>query len=589
MTLLKKTRAALTAAAVAAVLAACTAEAATTSATGTTLSAAAAEEASASAGSTVTDALAANLTTHDAESDYTYDESEVVEVALTGDSAETDSDAVSVDGGTVTITAAGTYRLSGSLAGQVVVDTEDDGIVRLILDDAEISSSTTSALAILDAEKAMVVLADGSANSLSDGSDYGTDGEEPNAALYSAADLTITGTGALAVEGNANDGIASQDGLILDSGTLTVTAADDGIRGKDYLVVDDADVTVTAAGDGLKSDNADDVTAGYVYLAGGTVRVSAGGDGVAAESDVIVGGGTVAVVSGGGSGASVAEDASAKGLKGAISVVIGGGTIDVDAADDAVHSDGVVSITDGTVTLASADDGVHAETDLTVAGGTLTLDAYEGLESAVITISGGDLALTTADDGINVAGGDSTAADGMPGGGAMEASDAYQLTITGGSTVIDAEGDGLDSNGYATMTGGTVVVNGPTGDGNGAIDVNGTFDVSGGTLVAAGSAGMAVAPDTASAQGWVSATFDSVQPAGSSVEILAGDGTVVGTYTAEKDFSSLIYSSAGVETGAEYQVVVDGAATTVTAGEHTGGMGGGMGGGRGGGFGGPPN
>lgn len=53
-----------------------------------------------------------------------------------------------------------------------------------------------------------------------------------NAALYSSADLTVAGTGSLIVRGNGNDGIASTDGLVLASGTVTVTAADDGIRGR---------------------------------------------------------------------------------------------------------------------------------------------------------------------------------------------------------------------------------------------------------------------------------------------------------------------------------------------------------------------
>jgi hypothetical protein len=70
--------------------------------------------------------------------------------------------------------------------------------------------------------------------------------------------------------------------------------------------------------------------------------------------------------------------------------------------------------------------------------------------------------------------------------------------------------------------------------------------------------------------GRVAATFDAAQAAGSSVEILAADGTVVDTYTAVKDFSSLIYSSADIDSGAEYQVVVDGGTTTVTAGELPG-------------------
>ena len=83
----------------------------------------------------------------------------------------------------------------------------------------------------------MVVLADGSENTLSDTDSYADDAEA-NAALYSAGDLTIGGSGALTVTGNGNDAIAGKDGLVVEGGNITVEAADDGIRGKDYLVVE---------------------------------------------------------------------------------------------------------------------------------------------------------------------------------------------------------------------------------------------------------------------------------------------------------------------------------------------------------------
>ena len=157
------------------------------------------------------------------------------------------------------------------------------------------TSSTGSALVVTDAEEVQVVLADGSENALTDAETYADTSEDaPNAALYSTADLTIAGTGALTVTGRSNDGIASQDGLVVTGGTVTVDAVDDGIRGKDYLVVDDGDLTVTAGGDGLKSDNAEDATRGYVSVAAGTVDVTAGADGVDAATDVILTGGDVA-------------------------------------------------------------------------------------------------------------------------------------------------------------------------------------------------------------------------------------------------------------------------------------------------------
>jgi len=134
--------------------------------------------------------------------------------------------------------------------------------------------------------------------------------------------------------------------------------------------------------------------------------------------------------------------------------------------------------------------------------------------------------------------------------------------------VVNAEGDGLDSNGYATMTGGTVVVNGPVSSGNGALDSNGGFLISGGTLLAAGSSGMAVSPDDDSEQGWFSATMPDTVSAGDTVQVLDSDGNLIVGYTAVKDFSSLVYSSPEITDGEEYQIVEGGS----TSGASTGGM-----------------
>ena len=119
-------------------------------------------------------------------------------------------------------------------------------------------------------------------------------------------------------------------------------------------------------------------------------------------------------------------------------------------------------------------------------------------------------------------------------------------------------GDGLDSNGSLTVTGGTIVVNGPTSNGNGAIDVNGELLISGGTLLAAGSSGMAETPSAASAQASLALDFGSVQPAGTIVRIQAADGTGIATFEASKAFQSLAFSSPGVATATDYEVLVGG-------------------------------
>lgn len=150
-------------------------------------------------------------------------------------------------------------------------------------------------------------------------------------------------------------------------------------------------------------------------------------------------------------------------------------------------------------------------------------------------------------------------------GGGEEVGD-FSLTVSGGTLVVNAEGDGLDSNGTASLTGGTVVVSGPTGDGNGALDVNGDFTVDGGTLVAAGSAGMVVSPSADSEQGWVSATLDAAVEAGTVIQIVDADQKVIATYTTGKAVQNVVVSSADITAGEEYTVSTGGTASGDTVG-----------------------
>lgn len=505
---------------------------------------------------------------HDDPADHEWDAADEVTVTLDGTDADVDGDGdgdgVSVSGSRLTFTAAGTYRLAGTWDGQLTVQTADEGIVRLVLDGVTVTCEDASALVVDQAEEVMLVLAEGSTNVLTDGDAYaapGVDTDGPNAAVYSTADLTIAGEGALEVTGNANDAIASQDGLVVTGGDLRVTAVDDAIRGKDYVVVEGGTLGIEAGGDGLKADNADDASAGWVRLAAGEVTAVVGADGVDAQTDVAV----------------------------------TGGSLTVTADDDAVHATGSVRISDGALSLDAGDDGLHADAALTIADGSVEVTgSYEGLEAAQVTVAGGQVTVRSTDDGVNVAGGvDGSGGEptgGQPAGGQMggqtggqtgeapaapgddafadSADTAYHLAITGGTLVIDADGDGLDSNGTAEMTGGTVVVSGPTESMNGAIDVQGTFEISGGTLAAAGSSGMAETPDATSAQAWLGFDVGQWVPAGGVLQVVDADGAVVAAFTATKEFSSFVLSSPELAAGADYSVYLGG----TPAGSATGGL-----------------
>ena len=265
--------------------------------------------------------------THFDADDLTWDAADEVVVTL-ADDASTAADGVTVDGNTVTITAAGTYRLSGSLSdGQLVIDAGDD-VVRVILDGVQLTSSTGSPLVVNSADEVLLYLADGSTNSVSDAAAYADTGDEaPNAAIYSMADLTIAGSGSLTVSGNYQDGIVSKDGLVLAGGTVTVTAVDDGIRGKDYVALVDGSYAVDAGGDGVKSDNEEDADRGWLLVSGGTLTVASGDDGVKAFNTLSVTGGTVTVT-----GSVEAFEAQ--------HIDISGGTVDLTSSDDGINAAG---------------------------------------------------------------------------------------------------------------------------------------------------------------------------------------------------------------------------------------------------------
>jgi hypothetical protein len=349
---------------------------------------------------------------------------------------------------------------------------------------------------------------------------------------------------------------------------------DDGIRGKDYVVVNGGAITVTASGDGIKSDNDEDDTKGYIAINGGTLTLTTDGDAITAETDVLVASGSLTLTTAGGSGGMPA-DASAKGIKGLVSVVIDGGTIVADTADDAVHSNNSVTITGGDLTLATGDDGVHADADLHIYGGTILItESYEGLESAIITIDDGMIEIHSDDDGINVAGGvDGSGVEsppgrggGGPGGGdQFSLNSDYQLLINGGTIVIHAQGDGLDSNGIAVMTGGTAIVHGPTANNNGAIDA-GSFDIGGGLLVAVGSAGMAEGVDAGSSQAAIQALLGSTQAVGTVIHIEASDGNPVLTFEPTKEYASIVFSSPDLDAGTTYDIYLGGTADGVDTG-----------------------
>lgn len=254
-------------------------------------------------------------------------------IALSGQSATATGTGAEVTDGMVTITAGGTYVVTGTMTeGRILVNAPKEEVT-LVLQDAAITCSTGSPLYVYKSKATTLYLPEGTASTLTDGTDYtfsdsysSAEEEEPNACLYSKSDLVIAGSGSLTVNANYNNGITGKDTLFIQKASVTVNAVNHGINGKDSLTIKDADITVTSGGDALRSTNDSDTTLGYLVITGSALKLTAGEDGIQAETTLTISGGTATVTTAGGAGQSISDDTSAKGLKAGTQVTVTGGT-----------------------------------------------------------------------------------------------------------------------------------------------------------------------------------------------------------------------------------------------------------------------
>ncbi|MEN2767514.1 carbohydrate-binding domain-containing protein [Ornithinibacillus xuwenensis] len=590
-----------------------------------------------------------SLVSYDNDDFYSdWQEENVTYIQLEGTTAVVEgNNGVAVNGSQISIHATGTYIIEGTLNdGQIIVDAEDSGTVRLVLNGAEINSSTSAAIYAKQADKTVISIEEGTENKISDASNYVYDNtDEPSAAIYSKDDLTINGTGLLTVTGNYNDGITSRDRLIITGGTIEVKSVDDGIVGRDLFAMQHSNLSIVASGDGVKSSNDEDEDKGNIVLESGTLTILADGDGIQSEKEITIMDGEYKITTGGGSPETIettsefgngfggmgqfsnesrndstisipgggeppaefegmpegseppegfegmpnanepptnnqdtqetAQEAneesddtiSTKGIKTGTNLTIFAGTIMIDSLEDALHGDQNVNINGGEVNLSTGDDGIHADSNIVINNGTIAITkSLEGIEGANITIMDGTIHVNAADDGINVNGGSTSfEAPGMrdtstsedtatnqpePSGETPE--EASTLLIEGGYLYVNAEGDGLDSNSSIKMTGGTVLVYGPTQSMNGSLDYDQSFEIEGGILVAAGSSEMVQGISEESTQNAVIMSFTDFQEAGTSIYVEDDSGNQQLAIAPEKEYQSILISTPDLQNDKTY-------------------------------------
>lgn len=459
----------------------------------------------------------------------TYEERAAVKITLSGKTATCDSSNVQIEDGVVTIKAAGIYVLSGTLTdGTVVVDAGDDDKVQLVFDGVSITAADYAAIYAKNADKVFVTLTEGTENTLTVSGDYvQTDDNNVDAVIFAKCDLTLGGSGSLTVKDTTGHGIVSKDDLVVTGGTYVIESQDHCLNGKDSVRIADGTFTLTCDEDGIHAGN-DDQQDGYIYIEGGDIDISVGDDAMHAEDLLIITGGDIDIFK------------SYEGVEG-YKILVTGGDINVAASDDgfnAARPDGNGQ-SDGT--QSTEDDQSQTDSSQSKTNDTET-NRPELPEK-------GDRS------------GDSGAPGGPGMGGAgMDADyDAYIL-ITGGTININADGDGIDSNGYLGIAGGNVYVLGPSNNGNGALDYGIYAAITGGEMVAVGGSGMAQGFGDESTQCSALVNFDEWIDAGETITLTDSNGNKLLTYKADKKFDSVLISTSDVKQGETY---------TLTAGDQT--------------------
>lgn len=532
-----------------------------------------------------------------------YDVSEkesAVEKAATVDLSALSKD-VNADGATVlsndvtTITTAGSYILTGAYAG-ITVSVGNGETTHLFLNNATISGGAGIAISNTNKKSTLIITACENTEN-----EVASKGDDANA-IHVKGTLKINGTGTINVSAKKN-GIKVSKGLSIADLTLNLTAGNHALSAR-FIEAENAKINVLSAGKDALNAECDDKTQeftldeGYVSLKSSKVFASVSGDGIQADTFVYITGGSVDIetaatfVSYGAEsittynlseddfryiksgdtykkiddvatkGARYAMIQSAKGIKcGEIKyeidgteyavtensnyfIVIDGARVKINSSDDAIHTNsGNVLIKGGTLDLTTLDDGIHADELVKIDGGEITVNgSYEGIEGAYVEIGGGTIYITASDDGINAASDDESVNE--------------HIIISGGTITVDASGDGLDSNGTIYVTGGTLIVYGPTTGADTGLDADGGILIDGGNVFVASSKEMLEIPATNSKSNVLVYGVNTVQ-AGSEIILTNADGGEMVRITLKKQAQAIILSTPELATNGTYSLYAD--------------------------------
>lgn len=383
-----------------------------------------------------------------------------------------------IEGVTITIDGNNVTANHGSTEGvcYVVTGKTTDGSLiingntnfELNLNGADITSASTTAIDIEGKGNAYLVV--NGTNKVKDGTTA-----DHKAAIYSKGKLLISGDGSLEVYGTYKNGIHGKTNIVIDKGVnlYVNSTANNGIKAGDNMYINGGIINVEVSADGGKAINGD----ADVVINGGRTTVIATGNGTWEADETLAYGGDTKAAAGIGSDATFymnggelyakATGSGGKGVKADLEGYITGGKIRIITEGGLYYSNGSTeshNYTGNTDNLPAAYTSSPKGMKIGYKDDTVTPNETYG----VLKISGGDIMIRTSGNN----------AEGMESKGTLD--------ITGGTLLVFAHDDAINSTGDMTISGGTTVA---VGTNNDAIDANGNMYLKGGTIIACGANG----------------------------------------------------------------------------------------------------
>lgn len=422
-----------------------------------------------------------------------------------------------------------------------------------------------------------------------------------------------------------NSVIVSGGTVTVTSGKDGITSDETEHEEKGFVTIEDGEIIITSVGDGVSAETTLTVTDGVISIISGggsanaqqktdNMRDWGDFDNSASDDDSAsckgLKAGKALVISGG----SITIDAQDDALHTDGDMTISGGECILSTGDDGAHAALSLTVLDGKITVLTSYEGLEAN-QITLAGGELDITASDDGINANGGSDGfsggfgggfgggrggmggsfggrrndtnnqnGDMTppdnnnMTPPDNSNMQTPPDGNAPSGnpptMPGQDAADSTTTDDTTdkqpvllITGGKITVNADGDGLDSNGDLRVEGGDITVNGPSNGGNGALDIGtengGAGVIAGGTLIALGTSSMAENFGSTSTQCAFLVTMNSFG-AGETITITDSQGNVLYTGVTVKSANSVVFSSADLVVGETYTVTIGSTSATVT-------------------------